>query len=234
MIDQLEASALSLAESERKQAWQEMAKQVAHEIKNPLTPMRLTVQSFERNFDPKDPDIRNKVAEFSDILLQQIDTMSSIASAFSSFAQMPAQNKETLNVVTEVKLALDLFREPFIHFYPEKKAIYADLDKIQLTRIITNLMTNAIQAVRNEEDPNISVRVSETENEVTISVSDNGEGIAESDTAKIFEPKFTTKNSGMGLGLAMVKKIVETYNGSITVNSSLNEGATFLVRLPIH
>ena len=234
MIDQLEASALSLAESERKQAWQEMAKQVAHEIKNPLTPMRLTVQSFERNFDPKDPDIRNKVAEFSDILLQQIDTMSSIASAFSSFAQMPAQNKETLNVVSEVKLALDLFQEPFIYFYPEKKAIYADLDKIQLTRIITNLMTNAIQAVRNEEDPNISVHVSETEHEVSISVSDNGEGIAESDTAKIFEPKFTTKNSGMGLGLAMVKKIVETYQGSITVNSSLNEGAVFLVRFPKH
>lgn len=234
MIDQLEASALSLAESERKQAWQEMAKQVAHEIKNPLTPMRLTVQSFERNFDPKDPDIRNKVAEFSDILIQQIDTMSSIASAFSSFAQMPAQNKETLNVVSEVKLALDLFQEPFIHFNPDKKAIYADLDKIQLTRIITNLMTNAIQAVRNQEDPNISVRVSETENEVTLSVSDNGEGIAESDTAKIFEPKFTTKNSGMGLGLAMVKKIVETYNGSITVNSSLNEGAVFLVRFPKH
>ena len=113
--------------------------------------------------------------------------MSSIASAFSSFAQMPAQNKETLNVVSEVKLALDLFQEPFIYFYPEKKAIYADLDKIQLTRIITNLMTNAIQAVRNEEDPNISVHVSETEHEVSISVSDNGEGIAESDTAKIFE-----------------------------------------------
>jgi hypothetical protein len=88
--------------------------------------------------------------------------------------------------------------------------------------------------VRNEEDPNISVHVSETEHEVSISVSDNGEGIAESDTAKIFEPKFTTKNSGMGLGLAMVKKIVETYQGSITVNSSINEGAVFQVRFPKH
>jgi len=232
MIDQLEESALSLAESERKQAWQEMAKQVAHEIKNPLTPMRLTIQSFERNFDPKDPDIRNKVAEFSEILIQQIDTMSTIASAFSSFAQMPSLNKEHLNIVHEVKLALDLFQESFIHFYPEKKSIYAYLDKIQLNRIITNLMTNAIQAVRNQAEPNISVHILETENDITISVSDNGEGIAASDTAKIFEPKFTTKNSGMGLGLAMVKKIVEANNGSITVNSAISEGATFSVLFP--
>jgi signal transduction histidine kinase len=234
MIDQLEASALSLAESERKQAWQEMARQVAHEIKNPLTPMRLTIQSFERDFDPKDPDIRKKVVEFREILLQQIDTMSSIASAFSSFAQMPVQNKETLDVVHEVKLSLNLFRESYIHFYPEKDSIYADLDKVQLNRIITNLMTNAIQAVQKQDNPNISVHIRETENDVTISVLDNGEGIAESDTMKIFEPKFTTKNSGMGLGLAMVKKIVETYNGSITVNSSPNEGAAFLIRFPKH
>jgi len=145
---------------------------------------------------------------------------------------MPLLNKEHLNIVHEVKLALDLFQESYIHFYPEKNPIYANLDKIQLNRIITNLMTNAIQAVRNQADPNISVHILETENNITISVSDNGEGIAASDTAKIFEPKFTTKNSGMGLGLAMVKKIVEANNGSITVNSAISEGATFSVLFP--
>ena len=116
MIDELEQSAVKLAKSEREQAWREMAKQVAHEIKNPLTPMRLSVQSFERKFNPEDPDIKEKLAEYSKTLIQQIDTMSSIASAFSNFAQMPAQQNETLNVVKIVKLAVDIFNESYIHF----------------------------------------------------------------------------------------------------------------------
>ena len=114
MIDEFEESAVKLATSEREQAWREMAKQVAHEIKNPLTPMRLSVQSFQRKFDPKDPDIHQKVEEFSNTLIQQIDTMSSIASAFSNFAKMPANKSENLNVVKIVKLALDIFNEDYI------------------------------------------------------------------------------------------------------------------------
>src|SRR5690606_20411 len=102
MVDELEKSAVKLAQSEREEAWREMAKQVAHEIKNPLTPMRLTVQSFERKFDPNDPDLKQKVNDFSQTLIQQIDTMSSVASAFSNFASMPAQQNETLNVVSVV------------------------------------------------------------------------------------------------------------------------------------
>ena len=111
MIDELDESAVKLAKSEREQAWREMAKQVAHEIKNPLTPMRLTVQNFQRKFDPEDGNIHKKVDEYSKTLIQQIDTMSSIASAFSNFAKMPAQQNETLNVVNIVKLALDIFNE---------------------------------------------------------------------------------------------------------------------------
>jgi two-component system nitrogen regulation sensor histidine kinase NtrY len=109
MIDELEASAVKLATSEREQAWREMAKQVAHEIKNPLTPMRLSVQSFQRKFDRDDPKINQKVNEYSNTLIQQIDTMSSIASAFSNFAKMPAQKSELLDVVNIVRLALDIF-----------------------------------------------------------------------------------------------------------------------------
>lgn len=232
MIDQLDVSAARLAEAERKQAWREMARQVAHEIKNPLTPMRLTIQSFEHNFDPTDPNIRSKIAEFSETLIQQIDTMSSIASAFSSFAQMPTQKKELLNVVHEVKLALDIFQEPYIQYHPDKEKIYAELDKIQLTRIVTNLITNAIHALRDQENPFIDVRIIEQDDDVIIQIADNGEGISEEDALKIFEPKFTTKSSGMGLGLGMVKNIIDAYNGSITFTSVVNEGTTFVVTLP--
>jgi len=232
MIDQIEDSAVKLAQIERKSAWREMAKQVAHEIKNPLTPMRLTVQSFEYKFDPTDPDIKQKLQEFSASLIQQIDTMSSIASAFSNFAEMPSQKKEDLNVVEEVKKGLDIFQEPYIHYHPEKDKITARLDKIQLTRVVTNLITNAIHALNNIENPKIDVRVFEKDAHIIIEVEDNGVGILEEDKSKIFEPKFTTKSSGMGLGLPMVKNIIEAYNGSINFTTKYNKGTVFTVILP--
>lgn len=232
MIDQLEESAVKLARSEREQAWREMAKQVAHEIKNPLTPMRLSVQNFQRKFDPNDPEILEKVNEYSKTLIQQIDTMSSIASAFSNFAKMPAQQNETLNVVKIVKMALDIFTEDYINFEAEADEIIAKFDRTQLIRVVTNLVKNAIQAIPENITPEIKVQVTTEGNLVNISVSDNGLGISEENKLKVFEPKFTTKTSGMGLGLAMVKNIVETYKGSITLTSTLGEGTTFKVTFP--
>jgi nitrogen fixation/metabolism regulation signal transduction histidine kinase len=232
MIDQLEESAIKLAQIERKSAWREMAKQVAHEIKNPLTPMRLTVQSFEYGFDPADPDIKQKLHEYSESLIQQIDTMSSIASAFSNFAQMPKQNKVELNVVEEVKKDLSIFQESYIKFHPKKKNIFAKLDKIQLSRVVTNLITNAIHALSNVENPKIEVFVSEDLDHVTIKIKDNGKGISKKNASKIFEPKFTTKSSGMGLGLSMVKNIVDAYNGEISFESEVKVGTIFTVTLP--
>ncbi|KAA2219115.1 sensor histidine kinase [Maribacter flavus] len=233
MIDELSLSAAKLAKSEREQAWREMAKQVAHEIKNPLTPMRLSVQSFQRKFDPNDPDIAEKVAEYSKTLIQQIDTMSSIASAFSSFAEMPAQQNETLNVVKIVKLALDIFNEDYIHFIAEEEEIIAKLDRTQLIRVVTNLVKNAIQAIPEEHDsPRILVSVAEDGEMVKISVADNGIGIGKEVEDKIFEPKFTTKTSGMGLGLGMVKNIVETYKGTINFTSQPGKGTVFCVKFP--
>ena len=232
MIDELEESAVKLATSEREQAWREMAKQVAHEIKNPLTPMRLSVQSFQRNFDRNDPEIEQKVDEYSNTLINQIDTMSSIASAFSNFAKMPAQQSETLNVPKIVKLALDIFNENYIEFKSEKEEILARFDRTQLIRVVTNLVKNAIQALKDVDEPRILVMVEEEEETVCVSVSDNGSGISEENKDKIFEPKFTTKSSGMGLGLAMVKNIVETYNGTISFVSKQNKGTIFNVRFP--
>ncbi|MBU3820731.1 GHKL domain-containing protein [Flavobacteriaceae bacterium XHP0103] len=233
MIDQLEESAVKLATSEREQAWREMAKQVAHEIKNPLTPMRLTVQNFQRKFDPNDPNIHSKLAEYSKTLIQQIDTMSSIASAFSNFAKMPAQQNETLNVPKIVKLALDIFNEDYIVFTSDSEEIIAKFDRTQLIRVVTNLVKNAIQAISEDNGPEILVHVGNApDNQVVITVSDNGSGVSDEYKSKIFEPKFTTKTSGMGLGLAMVKNIVETYNGTITFESIKNKGTTFRVVFP--
>ena len=232
MIDELEFSAAKLARSEREQAWREMAKQVAHEIKNPLTPMRLSVQSFERKFDPGDPEVEGKVREFAKTLIQQIDTLSSIASAFSNFAEMPAQQNETLNVTEVVKLAVDIFNEPYIHFMSGEETLIAKMDRTQLIRVITNLVKNAIQAVPEVPNPRIVVSVSSEESMAKISVADNGKGIDQEFRDKIFEPKFTTKSSGMGLGLGMVKTIVETYGGSISFTSQAGKGAVFTIRIP--
>ncbi len=233
MIDELEESAVQLAKSEREQAWREMAKQVAHEIKNPLTPMRLSVQSFQRKFDPEDSNIHTKVEEYSKTLIQQIDTMSSIASAFSNFAKMPAQQNETLNVSEIVKLAIDIFSEDYIEFVSDDNNLLANFDRTQLIRVVNNLVKNSIQAIpHDKEDPKIKVGVSSEGKMVKITVEDNGSGIAEENKSKIFEPKFTTKSSGMGLGLAMVKNIVETYNGSITFTSQHESGTLFTVRFP--
>ena len=232
MIDELEESAVKLATGEREQAWREMAKQVAHEIKNPLTPMRLTVQSFQRKFDPEDPNVRQKVEEYSNTLIHQIDTMSAIASAFSNFAKMPAQQNEILNVPKIVKLALDIFNENYIVFHSEKDEILAKFDRTQLIRVVTNLVKNATQALIYEENPKILVEVLEDVEMVIIKVSDNGVGVAQEDKEKVFEPKFTTKSSGMGLGLAMVKNIVETYEGDISFISEKDKGTIFTVKFP--
>lgn len=234
MIDELEISAAQLATSEREAAWREMAKQVAHEIKNPLTPMRLSVQSFQRKFDPDDPDVVAKVHEYSNTLIQQIDTMSSIASAFSTYAKMPAQQDESLDVIKITKLALDIFNEDYIYFYSDEKELIATFDRTQWIRVITNLVKNSIQAIEKKqpEEPRIEVRVFSENNTTHITVSDNGAGVSEENKSKVFEPKFTTKSSGMGLGLAMVKNIVETYHGSISLESIEGKGTTFTVAIP--
>ncbi|WP_298118784.1 ATP-binding protein [Flavobacterium sp.] len=234
MVDKLEESATMLAQSEREQAWREMAKQVAHEIKNPLTPMRLTVQSFERKFNPEDPDLKQKLNDYTKTLIQQIDTMTSVASAFSNFASMPAQQNETLNVVEVVEFSLDIFNEEYITFESDEEEIITIMDRTQLIRIITNLVKNAIQAIPEEQtEKSILVAVKREENNVNITVKDNGIGIELEYIEHIFEPKFTTKTSGMGLGLGIIKNIIENYKGTITFETEYGKGTTFKVSLPI-
>jgi signal transduction histidine kinase len=172
--------------------------------------------------------------DYSETLIQQIDTMSAVASAFSNFASMPAQQNETLNVVAVVELAMDIFNEDYIVFQSDSPEIISKIDRTQLIRIITNLAKNAIQSIpEQQEHKSVVVRIKKETNNVLITVSDNGIGIQPKDIDRIFEPKFTTKSSGMGLGLGIIKNIIENYKGTITFDTEFGKGTTFTVSLPI-
>jgi nitrogen fixation/metabolism regulation signal transduction histidine kinase len=231
MVDKLEESAKKLAQTEREEAWRNMARQVAHEIKNPLTPMRLNIQSFQMTFDPNDPDIKQKFNEFGNTLIQQIDLMSNIATAFSNFAKMPHAQLVENDLIKVVRDSINLYDEENVKFISNKNEIIFNFDKNQIQRVITNLVKNAFQAVPNDRKAKIIIAVDETPDLIKIIVSDNGTGISENNRPHVFEPKFTTKSSGMGLGLAIVKKIIENHNGIIYFNTKINEGTSFIIEL---
>ena len=231
MLDALEESISKLARSEREQAWQEMAKQVAHEIKNPLTPMRLTIQSFQQRFDPNDPKINQKVIDFSKIMIEQIDTMSEVATAFSDFATLPKLKIEVEDVVEITGLSIDIFEPKIIQFSSSEKEIIWNIDRTQWIRIMTNLLQNAIQAVPQDREPIIRVHIEKHAEFLKIEIQDNGSGISEENITKIFEPKFTTKTGGMGLGLAIVKNSINSLGGTITYETEENKGTIFTIQL---
>lgn len=235
MIDELERSAAQLAVVERETAWREMAKQVAHEIKNPLTPMRLTVQQFSNRYDPKSPSSEKEVKEFAESLIQQIDTLAAIATAFSTYADLPEASEEPVDIVETVRRGLEVFDKDYIKFESTEQKLIAVFDKTQLTRVITNLVKNSVQAIEYNAiaTPLIHVYLEKTQAFIRLSIKDNGGGIREENMDRIFEPKFTTKTSGMGLGLGMVKNIVEAYNGEISLHNNEIGGVTFQLSFSI-
>jgi len=234
MIEELEQSAVQLAQGEREAAWREMAKQVAHEIKNPLTPMRLSVQSFARKFDPKDPDMAQKISEFSASMIQQIDTMSDIATTFATYAKLPEQNIDSIELGATIKRTIEVFDSPFIKFSRPDSAVTLNFDKNQLNRIVTNLIKNSLQSLKQNQTPNPSIQVTlaEEADRIVLSIQDNGPGIDLEMRSRVFEPKFTTKTKGMGLGLAMVKTIVVSYGGTIDIHEPEEGGVTFVMLFP--
>jgi signal transduction histidine kinase len=173
-----------------------------------------------------------EIKEYSNTLIQHIDVMSAIASAFSDFAKMPTQKREVVNVVSVIKSAKEIFTESFIVFHTDIDNIQANLDKMQIIRIVTNLIKNAIQATEKIENPRIIVKIVDQIEYIVLTVKDNGKGILSEDKDRVFEPKFTTKSSGMGLGLSMIKNIIEAYQGNISFISEFEKGTTFTVRLP--
>ncbi len=232
MISEIADQRERLSYIEKQSAWQEMAKQVAHEVKNPLTPMKLMMQNFERKFDPNDPNITAKVKNLSEVVIGQIDVISRVASAFSEFAQLPQKNDEEISLNKEIKNVLTIFSDENIFVHANHDNIMMKIDKDYMARIITNLVTNASQAKADDRKSVINVDLEKIEKRIRITVQDNGVGISEDKINKIFDPNFTSKNSGMGIGLTMVKRMVEDYNGTITVVSEPDKGATFTISMP--
>lgn len=229
MLNDLEESAVKLAQTERESAWKEMARQVAHEIKNPLTPMRLNVQYLERSLETKNPD---KLKEFTESMIGQIDALSNIAEAFSRFATMPELKHEAFSLKDLIQRTTALYVDYDIVFETDEPEAIVHGDKDQLLRVMNNLITNAIQAVPESRKPEVVVSLKIVDEGAEIKVSDNGSGIEEEKKEKIFEPRFTTKTKGMGLGLPMVKKIVDSFGGHIRFETELDKGTTFYVYIP--
>lgn len=232
MLEKLNQQSNILALTEREEAWRDMAKQVAHEIKNPLTPMRMMIQNYVRKYDPTDENSKERLQDLSDTLITQIDTMSAIAEAFSDFAKMPIRKDEQIDVVDTIRTALEIFPENSTSFQTSVKELNVNFDRIYLIRIVTNLVKNAIQAVPADRTPEVHLFLQKMKDFVVIRITDNGVGIPPQVGNRIFEPKFTTTTGGMGLGLAMVKKIVEDYNGTIRYISEENRGTEFFIRIP--
>ena len=234
MILQLQNQKEHLSFIEKESAWRGMAKQVAHEVKNPLTPMKLTIQNFERKFDCNDPEIGEKVKKLSQSMVHQIDLVAAVATAFSQFAQLPEKNNEIFNLNQEIKEILYVFSDENVHMHASQKHIEINIDKIYLSRIIVNLVTNAIQAKVEGKKLIVNVDLELINKRINISVEDNGKGIPAEMQEKIFEPNFTSKNNGMGLGLTMVKKMVLEYDGDVILTSEEGKGSRFIISLPIN
>ncbi|HEY4800640.1 MAG TPA: ATP-binding protein, partial [Bacteroidia bacterium] len=235
MIDELQKSAELLAKSERETAWREMAKQVAHEIKNPLTPMKLSIQHLQRTWHNKSDDMDKKIERIAETLIEQIETLSTIASEFSNFAKMPVTMSEKINLRSILENSISLFKnstDTEISFETMLNEAFVFADKEQMLRVCNNLLKNALQAIPENQVGKIQVSLDKRDDSFIIRVKDNGTGISEDRMGKIFTPNFTTKTGGMGLGLAMVKSIVETFNGKIWFETSRGNGTTFFISLP--
>ena len=234
-LEELEEAGQQLAKSERESAWRDMAKQVAHEIKNPLTPMKLSVQHLQRSMslNPDDPNLQEKVNRVSNSLIEQIDALTKIANEFSNFAKMPAPQIEKVDLVALIASVVHLFENtPNVEIqYSGLDELEIDGDKDQLLRVINNLVKNSIQAIHHA-DGLIEIRTVLARRKVQITVSDNGSGIPTEQIDKMFVPYFTTKNTGSGLGLSMVKQIIENHGGEISFTTEKDKGTVFTLLLP--
>jgi two-component system, NtrC family, nitrogen regulation sensor histidine kinase NtrY len=237
MVKELVKSVEMLSRSERESAWREMAKQIAHEIKNPLTPMKLSVQYLLRSWKDNKENFDEYLEKVTRTLIEQIDNLSFIASEFSNFAKMPKAFNEEINIVDKIRSTLTLFSNTenvdFI-FEHESEGILVYADKEQLSRVFINLLKNAIQSIPEARHGKVGISLVLNGSMVRISITDNGKGIPEELQNKLFTPSFTTKSSGMGLGLSIVKNIIESFGGHITFKTKVNHGTTFIFELPVY
>ena len=236
MVVKLEQSAQALAKSEREGAWREMARQVAHEIKNPLTPMKLSIQYLQKAINNNSANVKELSVNVANTLVEQIDHLSKIAADFSQFANIGNVRTEVFDL-HEILRSLGLLYESAdnvqFDWQPIHQSVLIEADKTQVNRLFTNLFQNAVEACSSKELCLLSVTEELSDEAVIVKVSDNGNGIPEAMKKKIFMPNFTTKSSGTGLGLAMSKTIIEHIKGKIWFETKEGQGTTFLVEIPI-
>jgi len=237
MAEELSENAKKLAKSERESAWREMAKQIAHEIKNPLTPMKLSVQYLQRAWNDKQPDFELLLKKFTNSLIGQINSLSLIATEFSNFASMPMAHKDKVDLISKLNDTIVLFENreniTFDGNYKNIDELFVFADKEQLLIVFSNLIQNAIQAIPREKEGLIKITIDKKDNMAQITVADNGAGIPSELREKMFRPNFTTKTSGMGLGLSIVKNILTYSGGDIWYETELNKGTSFFFTLPL-
>jgi signal transduction histidine kinase len=237
MVEKLEASERKLAISEREAAWREMARQIAHEIKNPLTPMKLSIQHLLRAHQDNHPNLNMMIEKVSKTLLTEIESLTEIATAFSNFAKLQQQEPELIEVQALLKQNIALYQSHediiFDIQLPETPYfIYADHSAV--SRTFQNIIKNAIQAMESSDTKILSIQLYKENSQIYVSIKDTGCGIDKEHLERIFEPNFTTKSSGTGLGLAISKRAIENANGNIYVQSKVGKGTTFMVVLPEH
>lgn len=236
MVAKLDESATVLAKSEREGAWREMARQVAHEIKNPLTPMKLSIQYLQKAINNNQPNVKELSSNVANTLVEQIDHLSKIAADFSQFANIGNTNVEVFDLHDVIASLKELYRpdeKVDINWSPVKNKVMINADKTQMNRLFTNLFTNAAESCSDNTTCHIEVNEEQNNGSIRISVKDNGEGIATEMQSRIFVPNFTTKSSGTGLGLAMCMSIVEQAHGKIWFETVQGKGTTFHVELPL-
>ncbi|CAN5386627.1 HAMP domain-containing sensor histidine kinase [soil metagenome] len=236
MVENLEESKRALAQSEKENAWREMAKQVAHEIKNPLTPMKLTLQQMEQALKSGNMPLE-KSQKSVDVLLKQVEILNEIAASFSTFANMPAPSPRRVDLNSILQVAVNLFAAEtlgIVTYMPAQSNVAVMVDSTSFSRAVSNIIINAIQSGKEgQREVSVTVSALATKTLVTISISDNGAGMTPEVKDKIFQPQFTTKQSGSGLGLIMTRQIITQASGTISFESTLGEGTTFFIELPV-
>lgn len=238
LVIRLEESAQILKQNSQREAWQNMARQVAHEIKNPLTPMQLKTQFILREYNSGNVS-QQKMNTYFATMLEQINSLSEIASSFSQLSQIGSSDSDVEDLIIIINNVLALYQNTedveisFIHNLQENQA-FVFINKTQLIRVFNNLIKNSIQAKKDNEDNFVKIILKSSQDNKMwqIDVVDNGIGIADEDKRKVFTSNFTTKMSGSGIGLYMVKNILQCWGGDIVFESVLGEGSTFTILLP--
>jgi signal transduction histidine kinase len=233
MVEKLEHSAELMKYTERERAWREMARQITHEIRNPLTPMKLNVQYLQKAYEQKDVSFDEKLKNISATLISQIETLNEVAGMFSDFSKSSIPRKSRANLIKALKENISFFKKSFhveFNLMTTDEDIWVQAAPKDLIRIFNNLSKNAIQAMENTDKKQIDISIVEEKNHVSVLFRDYGPGISQENNSRIFQPYFTTKSTGTGLGLAIVRNMMREWEGSVSFESEPGAGTTFILR----